>query len=98
MRFAVHFADNEEHAAKRQQFMQDHLEFLLRHKTSILAAGPLFDAATGTGAGGQWVVEAADEAEVTALVREDPFFPTGLRKEIKIFEWKPVFDSGEVRV
>jgi len=98
MRFVVKFADNEEHADKRQEFMKDHLAFLNKNGGAVLAAGPLIDPASGAGAGGLWVVEADSAADVQALVEEDPFFPTGLRKEIKIETWKLVFADGETKI
>lgn len=98
MRFVVQFTDNEEHSDKRATFMQEHLAFLDRNKDAVLAAGPLTEVASGTGAGGLWIVEASTEARVQALIEEDPFFPTGLRKKIKILSWKLVFENGEVKI
>ena len=96
MRFAVHFIDNDEERAKREEFMAEHLRFLERNSRCILAAGPLIDAKTGVGVGGQWIVEAADASEVEHLVTSDPFYDTGLRKEVRIFEWRVVFDAGKI--
>jgi uncharacterized protein YciI len=31
---------------------------------------------------------------VQALVESDPFYPTGLRKSIRILEWTQVFANG----
>jgi len=96
MRFAVLFTDNEKFASKRQELMKDHLTFLKSNSDSIQAAGPMFSA-DGTGTGGMWVVEAASVQDVTRLVEEDPFFPTGLRKDIEIREWRLVFELGRTR-
>lgn len=98
MRFIVKFTDNEEHADKRQKFMTDHLAFLAKNSDAVLAAGPLVETETGAGAGGLWVVDADDAAAVQALVEADPFFPTGLRKDIKIQTWKIVFEHGEAKI
>lgn len=97
MRFAVMFIDNEEHADKRSLFMKDHLAFLDKNKISVLAAGPLTDAKSDDGVGGLWIVEAESVAVVQALVEEDPFYPTGLRKEIQIMNWKLVFEQGQAQ-
>jgi uncharacterized protein YciI len=40
-------------------------------------------------------VEAIDDAAVDALVRNDPFWPTGLRKSVRILAWAQVFADGE---
>ena len=98
MRFAVRFIDNEEHADKRRLFMKDHLAFLDRNKDAVLAAGPLTDAESGQGEGGLWIVEADSPAAVQDLVEEDPFYPTGLRKEVQILSWKLVFENGVAQI
>ena len=97
MRFAVLFTDNEDFATKRQEFMKDHLGFLKSNLESIQAAGPMFDT-EGVGAGGMWLVEAASTKDVMRLVEEDPFFDTGLRKDIEIREWRLVFEQGEAKI
>ena len=95
MKFIVLFEDNDEFAHKRSEHMSDHLEFLERNSAAIEAAGPLSDAESGNGAGGIWLVDAADRDRVQALVEEDPFWPTGLRKSIRILSWKQVYAHGQ---
>jgi uncharacterized protein YciI len=87
MDYVVLFEDNEEKAGKRGEFMKEHLAFLRAHAEQISEAGPMKDAETGLPAGGLWLVRAEAREEVTALVRADPFWPTGLRKSYKILEW-----------
>ena len=41
-------------------------------------------------------VEAIDTAAVTAHVEADPFWPTGLRRSVRILEWRRVFADGEI--
>lgn len=94
MLYAVLFTDNDDHAATRQRLMAEHLAFLEEHAASIRAAGPLFEAPGGNGAGGMWLVDAEGPEAVTALVHADPFWPTGLRKEIRILRWSRVFADG----
>ena len=76
----------------RRAHMAAHLAFLERH-AQVRAAGPL---KTGDGqvAGGLWLVDAGDPSEVDALVKEDPFWPTGLRKSVRILAWTQVFADG----
>ena len=95
MKYAVLFEDNDEFAHKRSQFMADHLQFLADNSDKIDAAGPLKDTATQNPAGGLWIVEADDAAQVQALVETDPFWPTGLRKSIQILEWTRVYADGQ---
>lgn len=93
MIYCVLFEDDPKHVDQRAKHMQAHLAFLSRNALAIDAAGPLTDSASGQPAGGLWVVKAADAAAVRALVEADPFWPTGLRKSVRILEWKQVFSS-----
>ncbi len=92
MLFAVLFTDNPAHAAQRDALMPDHLAFLEARAGQIQSAGPLREGAVP--AGGLWIVEAADEAAVRALVEADPFWPTGLRQAVRILVWRQVFAQG----
>jgi hypothetical protein len=93
MLYAVLFTDNPAHAAARQRLMPDHLAFLERNAANIRAAGPLRDV-DGSAAGGLWLVEAKSADEVTALIHNDPFWPTGLRQSVRVLEWTQVFADG----
>ncbi len=42
----------------------------------------------------RWIGDAAPPAEAGRLVREDPFWPTGLRRSVRILEWRQVFVDG----
>jgi hypothetical protein len=92
--YAVLFTDDPAYGEARQRLMQDHLAFLERHREAVLAAGPLRDTVTGEAAGGLWLVQASGSEEVEALYRADPFWPTGLRKQVRVLEWRQVFASG----
>ncbi|MEM6658321.1 MAG: YciI family protein [Pseudomonadota bacterium] len=74
----------------RAQHMSDHLAFLQSHRDRILAAGPLFDG-DAEGAGGLWIVSPDDPALIETLIRQDPFWQTGLRHTHQILRWHPVF-------
>jgi uncharacterized protein len=95
MLFAVFFEDDSARLTTRRELMGDHLAFLERNGTAIRAAGPLKAVAGGAPAGGLWLVEAASSEEVCRLCEDDPFWPTGLRKSIQIFEWTRVFADGK---
>jgi uncharacterized protein YciI len=97
--FAVLFEDDPERAQEvRGRLMPDHLAFLERHADEIKAAGPLRKADDGAPAGGLWLVDAADKAAVDKLVRDDPFWPTGLRRSVSVLEWTRVFADGARRI
>ena len=94
MLYAVFFTDNPDHAEARSRLMPDHLAFLERNGHAVRAAGPLRDAATGEGAGGLWLVEAESAEAVRQLYESDPFWPTGLRRSIRVLAWTRVFADG----
>ena len=94
MMFTVMFEDNDDKAEMRGRFMPAHLSFLEANAETIRAAGPLVDVATRNPAGGLWLVDATDPAAVQALVEADPFWPTGLRRSVRILEWRRVFAEG----
>ena len=94
MKYVVLFEDNDEFGHMRAQHMAAHLQFLGDNSDRVDAAGPLRDAITADPAGGIWIVDADDTADVQALVESDPFYPTGLRKSIRILEWTQTFADG----
>src|SRR5262245_13029113 len=81
----------------RRQHMPAHLSCLEKNAACIKAAGPLREP-SGDAAGGLWFVDADSAEAVDALVKEDPFWPTGLRRSVRILNWAQVFRSEERRV
>ena len=100
MLYAVLFEDDPSRADQRNRHMAEHLSFLERNGARIQSAGPLFEAGpeAGTGAGGLWIVDAEDAAAVRRLVEADPFWPTGLRRAVRILEWRRVFAGGSRQI
>ncbi|WP_342360609.1 YciI family protein [Terrarubrum flagellatum] len=97
MRYVILFEDDPAKADVRPKLMPEHQKFLRAHGDRILTAGPLLEE-SGAGAGGMWLVEAASAAEARHLVEADPFWPTGLRKSVRILQWKLVFHAGQALV
>jgi uncharacterized protein len=94
MLYAVLFEDNAKLGSDvRRRHMPAHLSFLERNALHIKAAGPL-KTSSGDIAGGLWLVEADSADVVDALVKEDPFWPTGLRRSVRILGWSQVFADG----
>ena len=98
MMFAILFEDDDTRADERQNHMAAHLAFLENNAGTISAAGPLKDTRDGTPAGGLWLVEAPSAAAARTLVETDPFWPTGLRKSVRILQWTQVFAHGKPTV
>ena len=94
MIYAVLFEDNK--AADpdiRKNYMQAHLAFLRSNAEQIVSAGPLL-MPDGAPYGGLWLVNASDETIVEVLIKEDPFWSTGLRADYLIYQWSLVFGKG----
>lgn len=98
MKYVVLFEDDPDRASERGKHMSAHLAFLKDHAESVQAAGPLFDGDGADGAGGLWLVDAPDAQAVQTLVETDPFWPTGLRKSVRILRWQRVFADGAVLI
>jgi len=92
--FAVLFEDDPQNAVTiRREYLQRHFAFLEANAASIRTAGPLSREGDDF-AGGVWLGGARTESEVERLVKEDPFWPAGLRKSVRILRWNRVFDEG----
>ena len=98
MLYAVLFEDNDEKAEMRAKHMAEHLAFLERNSGQIRAAGPLTDTLDTAPAGGLWLVEAPDVKDVRNLIEADPFWPTGLRKSVRVLAWTQVFAEGQRQI
>jgi uncharacterized protein len=95
MLYAVLFEDSANAGSDiRRRHMDAHLSFLERNAARIKAAGPLRTSSADP-AGGLWLVEAGDADVVEALVKEDPFWPAGLRRSVRILGWSQVFADGK---
>jgi len=94
MRFVVLLEDEPSKADVRPRLMPEHQAFLKANAAQILEAGPLLEA-DGKGAGGLWIVEHDSREAVQALVEQDPFWPAGLRKSVRILAWRRVFAGGQ---
>ncbi|QHQ35846.1 YciI family protein [Algicella marina] len=92
MQYAVIFEDAEGKGELRASHMAAHLKFL-ESSGAVLSAGPLVGE-DGCIRSGLWLVEAPGREAVEALVREDPFWPTGLRAGYEILEWRRVFERN----
>ncbi|MDA7967050.1 YciI family protein [Ruegeria sp.] len=98
MLYTIHFYDNADaNPDIRPRFMQQHLSFLNENKAVIRAAGPLREA-DGAVKSGLWLVDVETVDQAWALVKADPFWPTGLRDTIEIKHWAQVFADGQALV
>ncbi|HVJ42439.1 MAG TPA: YciI family protein [Dongiaceae bacterium] len=93
--YCVLFEDDDAFADMRSLHMAAHRDFLARHP-GIAAAGPLSDTTSGAAAGGMWLVRGDSAEEIARLVQADPFWPTGLRKSVRILEWRLVHAQAQM--
>jgi uncharacterized protein len=77
----------------RQRDSRDRLTGL-RLAAAIFRAIPTPRSSLGDPAGGLWIIEADSSDEADALVKEDPFWPTGLRRSVRVLSWSQVFADG----
>lgn len=91
MLYAVIFEDDPTADPEiRPRHMEAHLRFL--EENGIRDAGPLIEGGEATG--GIWLLDAEGPAAVEALVKADPFWPTGLRAGVRIAHWRKVWSNG----
>ena len=94
MRFIILFEDNPDaDPSIRKTHMAAHLSFLEASADKVSAAGPLLKP-SGEAAGRLWLVRAETKDDVEQLIREDPFWSTGLRKSFTILNWNQVYADG----
>ena len=95
MKFIILFEDSPTADPEiRRKNMPAHLAFLKNHSDQINAAGPVHTP-SGEGAGGIWIVETENAQQAEKLVKEDPFWPTGLRRSFRILVWTQVYADGK---
>lgn len=74
-------------AAIRAATRPAHRTYMEKYATRVRLGGPILDA-EGQGCGGLMVIEAESEAEVRALVDNDPFEIAGLSARIDIYPFR----------
>ena len=88
----VLFRDDPQMLEHRKSFGAQHLEYVSAHRDQIRLAGGTRFAEEAPFIGGAWVVLADDQAEVRALVENDPYYHPVHRK-FDINYWGLVFDQ-----
>ncbi|SCU91575.1 conserved hypothetical protein [Cupriavidus necator] len=93
MLFAVRFHDKPDQLALRNAYLQDHVDWLAKHRDTILIAGSLREIPEAGAVGGLWIVRASDRSEVEGLLQSDPFWIQGLRDRVEIHSLHRAFDE-----
>ena len=97
MLFLVRLTDDPDRQPVRKEYLPAHLAWL-EQQPQVLVAGSLRLDPDSAPVGGCWVVEASDRAAVEALLRQDPFWVQGLRKDVEILHWSKAFPDRKVLV
>lgn len=98
MLFAVLFNDLPDQGELRTQNLAAHLEWLEANKDVIPLGGSLRHELHETPKGGLWIAEAQSKEELDALLKTDPFFTAGLRKDYEILYWSKANQARKVHL
>ncbi len=88
MLFIATCIDKPDSLAKRMERRPAHLAHLASLGARVRAAGALLDPAGRNPIGSLLIFEAADEAEVRAMVALDPFAEAGLFASVEVKPWR----------
>jgi uncharacterized protein YciI len=88
MLFIATCADKPDSLAKRMEFRPAHLAYLATLGARVRAAGALLDPTAQTPLGSLLIFEAADEAEVRAMLARDPYAEAGLFASVDLKPWR----------
>lgn len=96
MLFAVLFNDFPGMAEVRAQNLAAHLAWLEENQAVIPVGGSLRRELGETPKGGLWIAQAQSKEELDALLRTDPFFTAGLRKDYEILHWSKANPARQI--
>jgi uncharacterized protein YciI len=93
MLFAVLFTDKPGHGALRSEQLQAHIDWVAKHRDTVLVAGSLRTDPGAVPKGGLWVVEAPSKEAVLELMKSDPFYVCGLRQGVEVLHWSKALEQ-----
>lgn len=96
--YAIRFTDRPDALTTRKQYLAAHIDWLDRHKDTVLVPGSLRPEPGQDAVGGLWIVEAPDKKTIEALLQSDPFWIHGLRQGYEILHWSKAFPDRKVPV
>ncbi len=98
MQFVVRFHDHQSKLHIREKYLQEHIDWLEEHSSTVLVAGSLRAAPSDSPVGACWIVEADDKSVIESLINSDPFWKNGLREGYEIHCWSKAFPEKRVAV
>lgn len=94
MLYAIICTDKPGALALRQATRAAHLAWIAGLGERVKVAGPCLDDRETDPAGSLMVIEAANRAEIEALVAADPYGLAGLFERVEIRPWRWLFGDG----
>ena len=75
-----------------------HEAYLNQHSANVMARGPLLDDAGTNSVGSIWLLDVPDLEAGRALLESDPFYKSGIYKDVMFHRWRfgRVFDRSKV--
>ena len=98
MLFVIRFVDKTDQQVLRQQYLQDHIDWLDARRDTVLVAGSLRLDEDDPPVGALWVVEAESKAAAIEAFKTDPFWVQGLRQGYEILHWSKAFPDEQTLV
>ena len=98
MLYIVQFEDKADMGELREKLLQSHFDFLDKMKDRVLVPGSMREVPGDKPLGGLWIVDAADEADVKEIFKDDPFWTTGMRASYRINRWQKAFPDRKVEI
>lgn len=81
----------------REKVRPDHLAYLDRSMTLLVAAGATLDDDGKTPTGSFYIVDVEDRAGADAFIAAEPYFRSGILTTVRITRWKKaIFDFQRV--
>ena len=98
MLYIVQFEDKPDMGELREKLLQSHFDFLDKMKDRVLVPGSMREVPGDKPLGGLWIVDAADEADVKEIFKDDPFWTNGMRASYRINRWQKAFPDRKVAI
>lgn len=93
-----HGLDHTDGMAKRAEYRDAHEAYFNEHGDNVIARGPLLNEAGSESVGSTWLLDVPDLDAGRSFLEGDPFYKSGLYKDVMFHRWRfgRVFDRFKV--
>jgi len=95
MAYIIQTRDKGDFGHVRAEWRAEHLDYLDKNKSKLLAAGALVDDDGSGGHGGVIIVDTDDREEAESFIANDPFSRAGLFECVNVTRWRKAFFNFE---